>query len=58
MSDRYKQLAKLELQIEKTMVILDEALQRTQEYPWKDWDARKVQDLIIKVKQTIKGGEN
>jgi len=39
--------------IEKAKVILDEGLQRCQVYPWKDWDASKVEELIVGTKTAL-----
>ena len=36
--------------IEQAKLVLDKALQRCQEYEWKDWSMEEVQELIIKTK--------
>ena len=39
--------------IEKAKVILDRALQRCQEYNWKDWSEPAVEKLILDVKSAL-----
>ena len=39
--------------IEKAKVILDKALQRCQEYNWKDWSEPAVEELILDVKSAL-----
>ena len=43
--------------IEKAKVILDKALQRCQEYNWKDWSEPAVEKLILDVKSALNEDE-
>lgn len=39
--------------VKKAKVVLDEGLQRCQAFPWKDWDAGKVEELIVKTRAVL-----
>ena len=54
MEDIVMELNQLNQNIEDAFVFLDEALQRCQEFPYKDWDSEAVAHLIKMVKIVLK----